>query len=341
MQYMSVLLINLLHLFSYRIYLLSTKSYALYCRGIFMENQEQLDKKLWSGELVSPETIAEYLQQALSPDMLSGKQHYLFGFPGENRPYEVFFKLRIVCLLHTDKPILLTAAWDGATETRKILSGDILIGSSNALYYTPSRKISGKFFSVAFHTHFIRMQYIDLVHSIRNKNLVYHTPAPATGVLAQLVDVLDSIMHETSSPRQERCRPLIEAILRQLQFELLQTEPQIGFDHIPSLAFRIKYYMDRHYHTPINCMEVCNILNINRTYASGLFNKTFGMTMKDYLLKLRLDAAENLLQSGENIKIGQIAAYCGFSDTSYFIKVFRERHDATPAVWRAKCSNFF
>ena len=295
----------------------------------------QEKQRLWAGIPVPPGQMVEYLKQALKPEALSGYQHYLFALPGVQRPYEVFFNLRLIWFFHVESPIEVEAAWDGAMGKRQIHSGDIFIEGSNAMHRLKTKDASFSSFTIAFHTQHIRLLYNETEHSVRLKQPYTHTDGPASGALLHLTKALDITMHETGSPRQERCRPLLEAILRQLLFEL--TEMSDGASpSVPPLALRIKDTMEHKYHLPINCSGICEALNINRTYASGLFHNAFGMSMKEYLLQLRMEAATELLDSEEHLSVERIASYCGFTDASYFIKVFRIHYGTTPEAFRKR-----
>ena len=55
----------------------------------------------------------------------------------------------------------------------------------------------------------------------------------------------------------------------------------------------------------------------------------------DYLKRVRMRAACEMLLFYDK-KISEIANECGFSDSSYFCKVFKENVGMTPASYRRK-----
>ncbi|MBQ2626681.1 MAG: helix-turn-helix domain-containing protein [Eubacterium sp.] len=55
------------------------------------------------------------------------------------------------------------------------------------------------------------------------------------------------------------------------------------------------------------------------------------------MLQFRIQEAANLLRTTDN-KITDIGSACGFQDTSYFVKRFREFKHCTPGVYRKKNS---
>ena len=65
------------------------------------------------------------------------------------------------------------------------------------------------------------------------------------------------------------------------------------------------------------------------------FNRTVGLSPIQYVKSYRLVRAKELLSSG-TLKIAQIAELCGFQDTSYFSKSFREKYGKTPNEYRCQ-----
>ena len=103
-----------------------------------------------------------------------------------------------------------------------------------------------------------------------------------------------------------------------------------------NLARKIKFYLECNFFKIMNCSEICDELEINRSYASQIFSRDFGITMNKYLMNLRIDAARKLLSSPEDLKIADIARCCGFHDSGYFSRVFRRHTGKTPIEYRKK-----
>ena len=80
--------------------------------------------------------------------------------------------------------------------------------------------------------------------------------------------------------------------------------------------------------------EIAHKLNSNRTYVSKLVNIYYGMPFRDYLSKLRLDYAKQLMKDEPDAVIDYIALKSGFQSSTQFIRKFKESEGVTPAVWR-------
>ena len=60
------------------------------------------------------------------------------------------------------------------------------------------------------------------------------------------------------------------------------------------------------------------------------------MSVSQYITMERLVRARMLLQRGEAVAVA--AEECGFTDSAYFIRVFRKYYGITPAKYRRQCA---
>ncbi|MDO4490994.1 MAG: AraC family transcriptional regulator [Lachnospiraceae bacterium] len=74
-------------------------------------------------------------------------------------------------------------------------------------------------------------------------------------------------------------------------------------------------------------------LNVNPSYFSNLFRKEIGCTYTDYVNRQRIDRALILLKTTNKL-VQDISADCGFSDTNYFIRLFKKNTGQTPSQYR-------
>jgi two-component system response regulator YesN len=74
-------------------------------------------------------------------------------------------------------------------------------------------------------------------------------------------------------------------------------------------------------------------LDINMTYICDLFSVHLGTTFRAYLMRLRMEAAAQLLKEDSQKNVKEIAAACGY-DYLYFVQVFKKYHGCTPTAFR-------
>ena len=91
-------------------------------------------------------------------------------------------------------------------------------------------------------------------------------------------------------------------------------------------------YMEYYYGSGISASDVSNYLGIERTYFYRIFKAETGTSPTEYLTKLRIEKAKQLISSGDSF--AQIASAVGISDIYYFSKLFTKEVGITPSSYR-------
>mgnify|MGYP004448445043 FL=1 len=99
------------------------------------------------------------------------------------------------------------------------------------------------------------------------------------------------------------------------------------------LISSIEKEIEEHYRDNITLKSLGDKYYINSSYLGQLFRKAHDMSFKDYLTKVRVEKAVNLLVSTSE-KIERIAEEVGYSDSDYFIRKFIELKGCTPSKYR-------
>lgn len=108
------------------------------------------------------------------------------------------------------------------------------------------------------------------------------------------------------------------------------------FAHNPqSVVDVIIEYIDNHYQEEINRNELAQIVYLNIDYISRLFKKEKGISISVYMMQKRIEAAKEMLEE-TSIPINAVALYVGYSNFSYFSKMFRENVGMSPIEYRKK-----
>ena len=82
----------------------------------------------------------------------------------------------------------------------------------------------------------------------------------------------------------------------------------------------------------ITLKDVAEHVALNSSYLSYLFKKCAGQSYSEYLNKVRIDASKQFLRDG--VPLSEIAQNTGFTDQSYYIKVFKRFEGVSPSKWR-------
>jgi AraC-like DNA-binding protein len=75
-----------------------------------------------------------------------------------------------------------------------------------------------------------------------------------------------------------------------------------------------------------------NRLFISRSTLHRLVKAEMGKSPQDYVRFIRVEAAKVLLKQGYTIT--ETAEKCGFSQTAYFSRLFKQATGVTPSEWR-------
>ncbi len=94
-------------------------------------------------------------------------------------------------------------------------------------------------------------------------------------------------------------------------------------------------YLQQYYQQPISRQEIATAVNANASYLSRIFSQEVGITLWDFLARLRMQAAQELLLSYSSSKsITEIALLVGYDDPAYFCKVFKKHTGVSPKMYR-------
>jgi two-component system response regulator YesN len=98
---------------------------------------------------------------------------------------------------------------------------------------------------------------------------------------------------------------------------------------------QIKEYVKQNYKDPaISLNTAAAIVNISPNHLSAVFSKETGVTFIEFLNKVRLNKAKELLKT-TNLRSSEIAYQVGYSDPHYFSHTFKKNEKCTPNEYRA------
>lgn len=83
---------------------------------------------------------------------------------------------------------------------------------------------------------------------------------------------------------------------------------------------------------PITLTQLSSKAGLNEKYFCRVFKEVTGKTFTDYLSSLRIDHACSLLLH-DKASVTEAALHSGFSDISYFSKVFKKYKGCSPRQW--------
>lgn len=92
-------------------------------------------------------------------------------------------------------------------------------------------------------------------------------------------------------------------------------------------------YLFSHKNEMVSLQKMASICHISPSYFSRLFTKEMGENYSNYLSKMKIGWAKNLLEATD-YSITQISDELGFNEAGYFIKIFKKQEGITPLLYR-------
>lgn len=143
---------------------------------------------------------------------------------------------------------------------------------------------------------------------------------------------------------KQSCYPLVVKSL------LLQLFAQLGRYHTTSSEMNrsgndtqkhtvegILRYMMEHYHESLNADLLCEHFHVSRSTLFRIFKENTGATMNEFLVKIRMKKAKELLQVTD-LPITEVAGNVGVQDISHFCHTFKRLFGMTPSEYRSRYS---
>ncbi|WP_029192278.1 response regulator transcription factor [Paenibacillus harenae] len=93
-----------------------------------------------------------------------------------------------------------------------------------------------------------------------------------------------------------------------------------------------KLIHDRH-HLPLTVEDIAKEVYLSPNYIRSIFKEKTGETILDYLTKVRMSRAAELLKD-KSLKVREIAHHVGYENVSYFCSVFHKHRGSTPNEYR-------
>lgn len=91
-------------------------------------------------------------------------------------------------------------------------------------------------------------------------------------------------------------------------------------------------YMQLNFQNKITVENLAEIAGFSSRHFTRMFTQVYGMSPIEFLNELRLNHAKMLLESG-SYKVIEVAALCGFQDSNYFSRYFKEKSGCAPSEW--------
>ena len=147
---------------------------------------------------------------------------------------------------------------------------------------------------------------------------------------SQFIRTLMTKMLEEFSEKRKGRFDVIKSLLVTLLIYLAREDEES--EELSRIA-RIKSYVGENLTSPLSLSEISEKLGISLTYASIIFKNAVGSTFRDYVIKMRMEKACDLLRTSDKT-IVEISELVGYSDPAFFFKSFKKHLNTSPLAYR-------
>jgi len=103
----------------------------------------------------------------------------------------------------------------------------------------------------------------------------------------------------------------------------------------PPVITRAKEFIKEHQAEDISLGQVAKAVNTSTFYFCKMFKKATGINFTDYVSRVRIENAKNLLLN-PNLRISEIAYEVGFQSLTHFNRVFKKIIGQSPTAYRGQ-----
>ncbi len=286
----------------------------------------------------------------------------LFEYPDPSVPFiiwtgdfQTFVDSSIVCHWHNEFEygVLLSGELDYYIDGHhiKIKQGDAIfinansmhmatqVGNNNVILFTVSFLPS--LFTGGNDGTIFRKYFQPILQSTIRGFAIEHTTHEGNNIV-KLLNEIYSLDNKRTNNYELLCISLISRIWSLTLCYIKEHKHEfIAFckDHRnEKKAKDILNYIHEHYAEDIRIEDIVRHTCISRSECFRSFQRYTNKTPVEYLTEYRLAHAINLLMETDK-SITQIATECGFSDSSYFGKIFKKRYAITPSRFKETFSS--
>ncbi|MCY9697693.1 response regulator transcription factor [Paenibacillus alginolyticus] len=145
--------------------------------------------------------------------------------------------------------------------------------------------------------------------------------------LGELDDVFEAIKAESNLNR-------LKEQVKQIVFQVHQKLLNYKVDNVQVPVVKAKAWIHENLDQKISVKLISDQVYMNPTYFCEYFKNQTSETVLDYVTRIRLEKAKELLLNTD-LKIGEISERVGYQDTKYFSRLFKQKWGILPSKYKA------
>ncbi|MBS1371148.1 MAG: helix-turn-helix transcriptional regulator [Lentisphaeria bacterium] len=172
-----------------------------------------------------------------------------------------------------------------------------------------------------------------------NSFIVFHCPPEMFSPACRLVNLNEDpwcirlfrlVCELSENKRYDLCEGVLLSLLAALRRleERLRKDPELH----PGLQKAIDLLETEFLHQ-LSMEELARRAGVSHSYLRRLFERKFQISPQRYLQNIRMAHARQYLLNTKN-SVAEVAALCGYPDSNYFTRLFRQLHRCAPGEYR-------
>ena len=227
------------------------------------------------------------------------------SWPHYHGLYEIYFLLEGKCTYFIDNKVY------------NIESGDIVIIPDGIIHHTRYENIQHSRVLINCNERYIPSFFIS---DFTQESYLYRNP-----FITEEVKKLTEKIEQEYKLNDKLSAEILSCHTKALFCLIFRSQAScIPINEESSIIEKAVIHIRENFHRDLTLSTFSDMYSVSSEHFSRMFKKETGLGFSKYLNSLRLQQAELLIKSSPELNITQIANVCGFSDSNYFSKKFKE-----------------
>lgn len=233
------------------------------------------------------------------------------SWPHYHGLYEIYFLLEGNCIYFIDNKVYA------------VQSGDIVIVPDGIIHHTKYDDINHSRILINCASRYIPAS---VRSDISSGNYLYRNPQVAN----EARNIFEKIENEYNL-KDSLSGEIISCHTHSLFYLLIRNDDTcLAVDSRNKVIEQAVAYIRENFSSDVTLSSMAEMFSVSPEHFSRMFKKETGLGFSKYLNSLRLQHAEQLLRSAHVKNITKVAEICGFEDSNYFSKKFKEVYGISP-----------
>lgn len=250
--------------------------------------------------------------------------------------------------MHKELELILVLRGKGQVSNEKaefaVKQGDVLLFDSGQIHELDGGEEGLLLLAIQISRSFCK-RYCPQLRSTRFLENLLNPCFPAEELemlRSAMMEAFGAYLHKSMSSAfgcMAQLNSVFEKLLRFVPYEILDQTQQVNRMKAQERVRRILLYIQEHYRESIRLADLAKLEDLSESHVSRFFREHLNITLQDYLTRLRVEAAMQMLKNTD-LSPTSIAYECGFSDPKYMNQGFEKLLGMHPSQWRSETQHY-